>query len=319
MAQNITSLTQEQIDTFPHFREKWLKIGLSTEPANFVEAKKAIIKLYKQAGLTVPKKWFSFSSPMTSNLGTYFLMNNTALKSIKAMKKKDTSQEEIIMAMQDIVNSDTDYTETMRTINSAYIWGNHEASWLAMYDFYKSIGITETEQLMPLMEIAEHCSWWAPYDDVVIMQDKPSVIHFDDENRLHAQNGPAIEYRDGFSIYCWHGVPIPEEWITKGISAANALAVTNTDQRSAACEICGWNTILRELKAKTINKDKDPMVGELVEVEIPEAGKARFLRVRCGTEREFALPVPMEMKTAREANAWTYALSAKDYAPEIRT
>ena len=56
----------------------------------------------------------------------------------------------------------------------------------------------------------------------------------------------------------------------------------------------------------SIDKDDDPMVGELVEVTIPEIGKERFLRVVCGTGRKFALPVPPNMKTALEANAWTY-------------
>jgi hypothetical protein len=49
-----------------------------------------------------------------------------------------------------------------------------------------------------------------------------------------------------------------------------------------------------------------PHIGTLLEADLPDAGKARFLRVRCGTAREFVLSVPVEMKTAKEANAWTY-------------
>jgi hypothetical protein len=60
-------------------------------------------------------------------------------------------------------------------------------------------------------------------------------------------------------------------------------------------------------------------VGELIEVDIPDSGKERFLFVQCGTGREFALCVPPTMKTALEANAATYGLSAKDYQLEIRT
>ena len=66
--------------------------------------------------------------------------------------------------------------------------------------------------------------------------------------------------------------------------------------------------LLRELKAKTIDSDEDPKIGELVEVNIPEIGKEKFLRVLCGTGRRFALPVPPTMKTALEANAWTYGV-----------
>lgn len=93
----------------------------------------------------------------------------------------------------------------------------------------------------------------------------------------------------------------------------------NMEQRRAACEMIGWDKILHELKAKTIDRDDDPEIGELVEVELPESGKERFLRVRCGTGRRFALCVPREMKTALEANAWTWNLKPNEYNPEVRT
>jgi len=42
--------------------------------------------------------------------------------------------------------------------------------------------------------------------------------------------------------------------------------------------------------------------------------------VRCGTGRTFALPVPPDMKTAIQANAWTYGLDPKDiFNLEVRT
>ena len=50
------------------------------------------------------------------------------------------------------------------------------------------------------------------------------------------------------------------------------------------------------------------MIGTLLEVNLPDIGKEKFLKVLCGTGREFAIPVPPFMKTALEANAWTYGL-----------
>ena len=35
-----------------------------------------------------------------------------------------------------------------------------------------------------------------------------------------------------------------------------------------------------ELDARTIDRDSDPEIGELVEVNLPDAGKERFIRVR---------------------------------------
>ena len=65
----------------------------------------------------------------------------------------------------------------------------------------------------------------------------------------------------------------------------------NVEQRRAACELVGWVNILSQLNAKTIDIDDDD-IGTLLEVEIPDSGKEKFLQVKCGTGREFALPVP---------------------------
>ena len=70
-----------------------------------------------------------------------------------------------------------------------------------------------------------------------------------------------------------------------------------------------------------IDRDEDPEIGELVEVEIPEIGREKFLRVLCGTGREFALPVPPDMKTALQANSWTFGFDdfREFMKPEVRT
>ena len=160
------------------------------------------------------------------------------------------------------------------------------------------------------------------YEDLVVFQHRPTQILMDDQERLHCDHGPAILYRDGFAVYAWHGVRIPAEWIEDKSSITPHMALTweNIEQRRAACEILGWNNILNVLDAKVIDEDADPMIGVLVEVDIPEIGREKFLRVMCGTGREFALPVPPEMKTALESNAWTSGMDTNEFViPEVRT
>ena len=160
------------------------------------------------------------------------------------------------------------------------------------------------------------------HKEFCIVSDFPEILKIDNENRPHCENGPSHRWRDGWSLYHWHGQEIPSEWIEnkESLTAKIALTWKNIEQRRAACEILGWSNILTELDAKIINTDKDPEIGELVEVIIPEIGRERFLRVRCGTGREFAIPVPPKMKTALEAQAWTWGLDKKDFTkPEIRT
>lgn len=126
--------------------------------------------------------------------------------------------------------------------------------------------------------------------------------------RLHHAKGPAIESRDGFKVYAWHGTRVPAEWIEQGeqLDPVKILTHTNVEQRRAGAEIVGWKNVLAKLQPRVIDRDHDPQIGTLLEVDLPDAPNERFLQVCCGTGREFVLPVPREYNTAPEANAATY-------------
>lgn len=171
-------------------------------------------------------------------------------------------------------------------------------------------------------EIVASCGHYWPNRHFIMVSERPQAIRRDDAGRLHCETGPSVDYGEAFRIYSWHGTTIPADWIeNKGkLDARTALKWNNVEQRRAACEIIGWSRILAELHAKRINKHDNPQVGELVEVTLPGSGKERFLRVMCGTGREFALPVPRSMKTAIEAQAWTWGIDANEFQiPEVRT
>ncbi len=168
--------------------------------------------------------------------------------------------------------------------------------------------------------LAESCGWVWWHENVLAISDRPSILRRDAEGRLHCETGPSIAYRDGWALHYWHGVAIPDEWLTsKKPSAQEALTWKNVEQRRAAAEIVGWANILQALDAKVIDKDDDEEIGTLLEANIPDSGPERFLRVKCGTGRSFCLPVPREVETAHAANAWSYGLDRLSFKPEVRT
>jgi hypothetical protein len=169
--------------------------------------------------------------------------------------------------------------------------------------------------------LAKNCGWVWWHENVLAISDRPNLLKRDDAGRLHGETGPSIAYRDGWALHHWHGTAIPAEWVTtKKPTPQEALQWENVEQRRAACEILGWAQILSELDAKVINKDDDEHIGTLLEVNLPDSGPERFLSVRCGTQRLFALPVPRECSTASEANLWTYGLpNDVSLLPEVRT
>lgn len=200
----------------------------------------------------------------------------------------------------------------------------------AGYDSY----ITATRDILGL-ELLQHAAYatWEQaaihggfrvmHPDFCMVSDFPEILRVDDQNRPHCEDGPSHRWRDGWALYHWHGVQVPAGWIEDKASLTPVMALTweNIEQRRAACEILGWAAILRQLEARIIDRDDDMEIGELIEVDIPELGREKFLRVQCGTKRQFALPVPPTMRTALEANAWTYGYDAPTtfIRPEVRT
>lgn len=287
----IEKLTPQQEKDLIVFRDQWLDIGLNTAPADFKAAEVVITDFYKQIGKKKPQFFF--------------------LPSPKACSVK----------FKEVTGGDTS-----KYLSESF-YGQHESYWISYYLFAERIGVEYDPKDSALLKqwatIAQSVNWWTPVDEYCFVSDRPRVVKFDNERRLHREDGLAVEYSDGWGTAAWHGTRIPKSWILdkKSLTAKTALTWENIEQRRAACEILGWVNVLDELNAKVINEDEDPEIGSLLEVEIPDIGKERFLKVQCGTGRTFALPVPPNMKTALQANAWTFGVDdVRDFLkPEVRT
>jgi len=171
-------------------------------------------------------------------------------------------------------------------------------------------------------QAAIHGGFRVMHEEFCIVSDFPEVLKVDEQNRPHCENGPSHRWRDGWSLYHWHGVRVPSEWIEARHKLTPEIAIgqKNAELRRAACEIIGWDNIIVRLNAEVIDADADPEIGTLLRVDLPDAPREQFLRVQCGTGRLFALPVPPTMKTAIEAQSWLWGLDPSSFIkPEIRT
>ena len=202
--------------------------------------------------------------------------------------------------------------------------GQHELGWLGFNAFLvEELGLEWEGDIKPHVEMARSSGWWMPFPKLLILCERHNVLKRDVEHRLHSENGASVGYPDGWELFFWHGTAVPKEWILdkENVDPSLALNHENAEERRCLAEILGWETVLQQLNPVTIDKDVDPEIGELIEVKHPSLGDTaeRFIRVKCGTGRDFVLPVPPEMKTAAEANAWTYGIDVKDFFVEIRT
>lgn len=284
----IDKLTPEQEAMIEPYLEKTLKEGLCTDPCDRKAVEYWAKEVYKERGL-IPVKDENVHWAESPRAAAYLFA-------------KLTGEEPQIPQMH----------------------GQHELGWLGFNAFLVEVlGLEWEGDIKPHVEMARHAGWWMPFPDLLILCERHNVLKRDAENNLHCEDGPAVAWPDDWKLYFWHGTHVPAEWIEDKDNIDPSLALTweNVEERRCLAEILGWDRVLEQLNPKTIDKDVDPEMGELIEVQHPSLGDTpeRFLRVRCGTGRNFVLPVPPDMKTAVQANAWTYGIDAEDLKVEVRT
>jgi len=208
-----------------------------------------------------------------------------------------------------------------------FLWGSQDLYWLAFYRFGQKIGAKYTEETarrLGVMEgISSQCEWWWPFDGIVIASEKPHTVRWDEGRRLHCEDGPAIEYADGYALYAWHGARLPEHWVVNRatVDPTEILRCQNVEQRAAGAACIGWPRMLSALDYKTIDHDPDPSHGDLIELRLdglPEPG--RFLKAECPRNGTIVEGVPRNIKTVLEAQAWRVGLTPSEFSyPAVRT
>ena len=151
----LKKLTPEQEAMIPAIRDEWLEHGLNCEPADWDSAEEGIIKAYESADLPPPHKFHHVGSPKAGyEMAKQFIKNN-----------------------EDPIN---------------YVcYGQHSASWLGFYDCFLRFGVEEVKKLEGLMQVGKSAGWFWPFENDVIICDRPSELHRNEQDRLHNDSGPA--------------------------------------------------------------------------------------------------------------------------------
>lgn len=287
----ICDLTQEQLDEMPKYVDKWVSIGLSTDLIDFEKAKEAIHLAYAAAGLeSIPDE----------NI-------------IHCQGPRDATKKIQELSGDPSLNA-----------SSAVFFVGSSASELAKIEYCENVlnikGLRDIEGVSALEGLARNAGWINMFDTHAFVSERPCLIKRDRDHQLHCEDGPAIEYRDGYKVFFWHGNAVPEHWIIDQPTVKDIFDTANQEVRAAGIEILGWETILETINCKVIDVDDDPEIGTLVHGNIPGIDEiCAFVRVQCGTGRKFALRVPPTVTTALEGVSWTYGYTPEEYKLEVRT
>ena len=191
---------------------------------------------------------------------------------------------------------------------------------IAYLDYFDSIGILKDEQFRTFRDTLKLGIWSALFfENVAILTMTPSKVLYDDRNRLHSVTEPAIQFRDGYSICCIHGINFDEkifyDLTQRKIPVKDILQLVNIEQRYVALEYYGFENILDELNARLI--DESPRGNKLYEIDFEVRSKrvtTKFLKYSCpSTERNYGSFVKPEITQADQAMAWKHNCTEEEY------
>ncbi|WP_288972190.1 DUF6745 domain-containing protein, partial [uncultured Mesorhizobium sp.] len=175
-------------------------------------------------------------------------------------------------------------------------------------------------------QAATHGGFRVMHEEFCIVSDFPEVLRVDDQNRPHCENGPSHRWSDGWSLYHWHGVRVPAEWIEnrKTINPAEILRAENVEQRAAGCDIVGWARMLDALPHKIIDSHEDPQCGDLIEVTLPGLPEPElYLKFECprnGQMMEAVNKRELQKFDLKHAHAWHANVPARLFSyPQQRS
>jgi hypothetical protein len=219
-------------------------------------------------------------------------------------------------------------------------YGQHDAWWIGIFEAWRQAGLVrygwaDAGLLERWGALARSTGWWWPGEDRCVMAGRPVVLHTEPVPdgtpgllRLHREDGPAIGFADGYGRYVLHGTPVPA-WVVTGPTVEAIQREPNIEVRRTAIERIGWDAYLDQARLSPVAARPDPgnPGASLRLYDLPVATGARPARILLavngspepdGQHRQYALTVSASIDDPVDAAAWTYGLTAAQYAQLAR-
>jgi hypothetical protein len=193
----------------------------------------------------------------------------------------------------------------------------------AVYNYCRLNGLCDTYPLNEhLVALFESAAGATAGPTVCWLYERPASIAVDERGRLHRNDGPAITYRDGQSVWAYHRIELWEDAIMRPetITFDTIPECRNIERRRALIELFGLERFVREMQARGYRSRKDEngtlwkLDDDIALVEVvngtPEPD---------GSYKHYFLPCDPRAETATEAVAGTYGLRPEQYRVAKRT
>ena len=210
-------------------------------------------------------------------------------------------------------------SQKLKWFDWSYYGRVDDYGWVGFYDYFRRIGILKNKNFDIFSEIFQYDIFsMVQLDGLCVICRLPEYVERDTETRMSSTTKSAIKWKDGYELYYINGVNFDKElWqkvIDKKLPAKKILQLQNIEQRYIALKLYGAENLLKELKAKQI--DRSERGNELYELKnlVPNRS-LKLLKYLCpSTKRQYVKFVPDEMTKADEAQAWSFSITPMEYS-----
>jgi hypothetical protein len=339
------------------YADKWRAIAAATGPADRAAAEEGVRLAYRTAGLTAPDRIVWAGSPLAGVEAVRALEDPgrsvrddvrtrpwaderrrvhdelgpggwTALWSTTGALLWDGTRslaeriragivDELLEKTPDDTAARSQAETDIRVVLLDAVLGQHDAAWLAAFD-------GRSDRLEGLARVAAHAGWWWPFENTVVICERPSQLHRDEAGRLDNGDGPALVFPDGFALHAWRGMPVPAEFLRElaALTPERIRTEENAELRRVMLEYYGYDRYLAESGAEPVHRDETGILWRIALADDEDVVMVEVVNSTPepdGTHRTYWLRVPPTTRTAKEGVAWTFGLDATVYEPLRQT
>jgi hypothetical protein len=278
----IEKLTAEQEQALVAYHAECMAIGTSTAPADRPRAEAAISKMYQLIGKPQPT-FVWCDSPATCILARFVLQEwsktakegnsletslRTSLRTSLETSLRTSLRASLGTSLETSLwtslgtSLETSLGASLGTSLWTSNWGQQEQYWIGFYRFMElhlkiAYDPQKSGHLGWWNDIAESANWWFPYEGYCFVSERPVRCAIDEERRLHHESLAAMEFKDGWKVYAYHGVTVPAQVIEtpETITIEQIKNEENAEVRRCMVERMGWARFYSEAGMKVLHED----------------------------------------------------------------